>query len=189
MNKHPDEASLALMAGGEGGAVSRFLLNRHVRGCGQCTETVAEFRTLRERVSLNSELEPALSELEWNQISAEMRANIHLGLEAGACVGGAPAAKIWNPRLSAAFASLILLIGAGVMMRGPQRNPAVPVAKTSDAVVESTGTGLEVRTGESSMMLLNHHGSVADQTVSAQGAIRASYINAGGVTINNVYLE
>jgi hypothetical protein len=35
-------------------------------------------------------------------------------------------------------------------------------------------------------MLLNHHGAVADQTVSAQGEIRARYIDAGAVTINNV---
>jgi hypothetical protein len=36
---------------------------------------------------------------------------------------------------------------------------------------------------------LNHRGSVPEQTASAQGVIRSSYIDAGGVTINSVYLE
>ena len=39
------------------------------------------------------------------------------------------------------------------------------------------------------MTLLNRNGSVADQTVSAQGEIGARYVHGGSVTINNVYLE
>jgi hypothetical protein len=58
-------------------------------------------------------------------------------------------------------------------------------------VLESSGAGLEVRSGGGSMTLLNRHGAVADQTANAQGEIRARYIDGetGTVTINNVYLE
>ena len=57
-------------------------------------------------------------------------------------------------------------------------------------VLESTGSGLELRAGASSLTILNHHGAIADQTVSAQGEIRATlYRWPGAVTINNVYLE
>jgi hypothetical protein len=41
------------------------------------------------------------------------------------------------------------------------------------------------------LIFLNHEGSRADQTVSAQGEIRARYVDGetGSVTITNVYLE
>jgi hypothetical protein len=57
------------------------------------------------------------------------------------------------------------------------------------SVLESTESGLEFRKGDSSLTLLNHVGSVADQTVSAQGVIGARYVDAGGVTTNHVYLQ
>lgn len=194
ISHHPKEAELALLAGGEGGFLSQYLLNRHVRLCDECAETVRAFRLLRSEIAASADFDDELAEPDWNRMAAEMRANIHLGLEAGECVRGGAAIRVWNPKMAAAFASLLLLVGAGVVMRAPQRvAPAAPVAgvaqRTAEPVVESTGSGLEIRSGENSMMLLNHHGSVADQTFSAQGVVRASYINAGGVTINNVYLE
>ena len=80
----------------------------------------------------------------------------------------------WNPRLSVALASLIFLAGADLLLKHPR---AVPVAleQVSGPVLESTRSGLQLRTGPSSLTLLNHHGAVADQTVSAQGEISARY--------------
>ena len=37
-----------------------------------------------------------------------MRANIHVGLEAGECVRQAAVRRSWNPKLAVAFASLLL---------------------------------------------------------------------------------
>ena len=56
-------------------------------------------------------------------------------------------------------------------------------------MLESSGTGLELRSGTSSITLLNGGGSVADQTVSAEGEIRARSVKNGAVIINDVYLE
>jgi Cu/Ag efflux protein CusF len=58
-------------------------------------------------------------------------------------------------------------------------------------VLQSTGAGIELRTGSSSMMLLHRPGAVANQTVSAAGEIRVRYVDSetGAVTINNVSLE
>jgi hypothetical protein len=182
MKTHPSETELALLAGGECGAVSRYLLNRHVRQCEICLDTVTEFATLRNNVAAE------MPDLDWNRLEAEMRANIHLGLEAGECVRKPRGERFWNPQLAVAFASLLLLVGAGYFLRPP----TVPVAAApaaSGSVLESSEFGLELRSGASSLTILNHHGSVADQTVSAQGVIRASYIDAGGVTTNNVYME
>jgi hypothetical protein len=132
-------------------------------------------------------------DLDWARLESEMRANIRVGLEAGECVRLVPERRKFNPRLGLAFASLLILVGAGVLMNnGPAAldSAAMAPAKASvEPVLESTGDGLEVRSGASSMTLMNHHGTVADQTVSAEGEIRARYVEGGSVTINSAYLE
>ena len=183
MKTHPAEADLALLAGSECGVVSRYFLNRHVRRCETCLDTVAEFVMLRNQIATD------MPDLDWDRLEAEMRANVHLGLEAGECVRRAPAARFWNPQVSVAFASLLLLIAAGFAMHVPNVPSAAPALSADTSVLESSGSGLELRSGASSLTLINHHGGVADQTVSAEGVIRARYIDTGGVTTNNVYME
>src|SRR5580698_2757936 len=102
---HPRENDLALLAGGEAGRIRRFLLDRHVRTCADCRETIREYRELRAELA-----EPGLPDLNWNFLAADMRANIRLGLEAGACVGTTQVFRSWIPRLGFAFAGLTLLV-------------------------------------------------------------------------------
>jgi len=103
--QHPSEADLALLAGGDCGAFARFRLNRHLQDCGECQAKVADFVALREETALLPE--PALN---WDLLAAEMRANIHLGLEAGECIRTRQPARSWNPRVAIAFASLLLVL-------------------------------------------------------------------------------
>ncbi len=182
---HPTESELALYAGGDCGRIARFFLNRHIRDCGECQETVAEFEMLR--------LETASADfpvVNWNQLAREMHANINLGLEAGACVAPVRVNRVWEPRMAFAFASLLFLAGSAFFLSQPGKPVPSPVA-AAQTVLESSGAGLEVRSGGTSITLLNRHGAVAEQTVGAQGEIRARYIDGetGAVTINNVYLE
>jgi hypothetical protein len=65
--------------------------------------------------------------------------------------------------------------------------PAVQSAE--NPVLESSGAGLELRDGSSSITLTNRAGAVADQTVNAQGEIRARYVEHGAVTITDVSLD
>lgn len=185
---HPRENDLALLAGGEAGRIRRFLLDRHVRTCADCQETIAEYRELRSELA-----EPGLPDLNWNFLSADMRANIRLGLEAGACVRTTQVFRRWNPRLGIAFASLGLLVVSGFYLRDlrPLRAPGTAAADAATTVLRSTGSGVEIRTGTKSLALLNHHGNAANQTVSARGDIETRYIDSetGAVTINNVYLQ
>ena len=127
--------------------------------------------------------------LNWDRLATEMRANIHLGLEAGACVSSTGVEKGWNPRLTLAFASLLVIIGASFLLRDSGLHPAVTQAAAP--VLESSGAGIELRTGSSSMMLLNRPGVVTSHTVSAGGEIRARSVDSetGAVTITNVSLE
>jgi hypothetical protein len=188
MTKHPSETELALLAGEDAPLLSRFRLRRHVRDCAPCQDTVSGFVMLRSALAADRLVTDHIPEIDWERLSAEMTANIHLGLEAGDCVRTSRSERFWNPRLAVAFGSLAILLGAGIALRAPAPAPRAPqVARAS--ILESTGAGLALRSGESSLTLLNHHGSVADQTVSTQGEIRASYVEGGAVTFNAVYLE
>jgi hypothetical protein len=182
---HPDETELALLAGGDCGRVAGFFLARHVRGCRECAAKVARFEMLREELA-----EMPVPELDWNSLAAEMKANIRLGLEAGECVRLREPRRQWNPRLAVAFASLSFLICAGLIMRSPATLPT-PVAGNSvvsaaSPVLESTGNGIELTDGSSSITLLSHSGGTTDQTASAEGGLRARSVDGGAVTITNV---
>ncbi len=194
MTHHPPESDLALYAGGDCGRIARIFLGRHIRNCAECASTVAEYEAL---LLAAPKFEPPVSD--WDSLAREMAANIHVGLEAGACVGPVrhaaswkPTAWIpgtWEPRMVFAFASVLLLIGSAVVLNRPATPGNQPVSART--VIQSSDSGIQVLTGATSITLLNHHGAMAEQTVGAQGEIRARYIDGetGAVTINNVYLE
>ena len=190
MNSHPEETDLALLAGGDCTRISRFFLQRHLRECRECTEKLARYELLREETAHL----PA-PDVDWTFLAAEMKANIRLGLEAGECVRAVSPVRAWNPRVAVAFASLTFLVGAGLLMRAPAHVNQAPVASAASAsaldapTLESSGTGLELRDGASSITLISHPGSVSDRTVSAQGEIRARNVEGGAVTFTNVSLD
>jgi hypothetical protein len=189
MTRHPGEGDLALLAGGETGRTQRFLLDRHVRGCSDCQAKVAEYHSLRSDIA-----DSELPDVNWNFLAADMRANIRLGLEAGACVRTTHISKRWNPRLTLAFASLLLLAGSGLVVHDVHpllSRQDVAAAVSATPVLESSRSGVEFRTGGNSLMLLNHNGNPSNQTVSAQGDINTRNFDSesGSVTINAVYLQ
>lgn len=193
MKRHLSEPELALFAGGDFGPVQRFFLNRHVKQCRECLERIEEYELLLLDVA---QLDPALPD--WDRLAREMRANIRLGLEAGECVRDsrfaaaspvmAPAG--WSPGLAVACVCLLLLAFAGILLHPAAVSPVARHAQTG-FVLESTNDGVELRGASGSIKLLNRRGSVSDQSVSAQGEIRARMIDGetGTVTINNVSLE
>jgi hypothetical protein len=184
VSKHPPEVEIALLAGGDCSRISRFFLERHTRACRECYRKLEEFRLLRLKVSTGS-VRDTVPDIDWGSLAAEMKANIRLGLEAGECVRTPDRARVWNPRLTVAFASLSFLICAGVLMRNPA-TISHPVTEQSAPVLESTRAGLELREGASSITLINRPGATTDQTVSAEGEIRARNVEGGAVTITNV---
>jgi hypothetical protein len=192
---HPSDLDLAAFSSSDLGFFRRFGVERHVRGCEQCQDEVAAICEMRAELAGIE-----LPELNWDALASEMRANIHLGLEAGECVRVAPQKKIFSPRLAAAFASLLLLAGAGFFMRDYRPRPQISTASTPPVtptpeyripVLESSVSGIELRTGPTSFALLNRQGGAVSQSVSAQGAVRSRDIDAdtGSVTIKDVYLQ
>lgn len=199
---HPREQVLALLAGGEVGRIRRMLLDRHVRDCAVCRDKIAEYRELRAEAA---EIDLP-GEVNWNFLAADMRANIRLGLEAGACVRATQDGQRWqglrrwttrpvivagirpSPAVAMCWLASVLILGiAGELLR---ENVLHRPAAESAPVLETTDSGVELRTGDNSLMLLNRHGDAANQTVSARGDISQRYIDeTGAVTINNVSLQ
>jgi hypothetical protein len=190
--KHPSEATLALHAGKDLGALARWRIERHLAGCDGCRDEVEAFRAARE---IAPELAEA-PEIAWNRLAAEMKANIRLGLSAGACVPGEPEPVHLHPvrgfRPALAAASLVVLAGAGILLERPR--PQAQLAKQEGVVVQRTADGIQVQEGGRGFGLL--HTAVRDArevtyTVGAQGSMRARYVDpeTGNVTINNVYAE
>jgi len=198
-NRHPSEADLALLAGGDCGWWQGLRVRRHVARCGDCRDTLASFGELRSE-TMQLAADHALpgfgsSGMNWDRMADEMRANIRLGLAAGECVSETPAdagAQRWNwmPRLAIGMAGVVLLASAGAFLHSLLPHGDLPGVEHS-AVLESSGTGVEVRTDTGSMTLLNHGDEAGDQTVTSRGAIRASYVdgNTGTVTVTSVSLE
>jgi anti-sigma factor RsiW len=197
--RHPSETDLALFAGGESPRLQGLLLDRHVRACADCRAKVAEYRAVRDDLIDSALDDTEIPAVNWNLLASEMRANIRVGLEAGACVGATQISSPWSavrawatafgPRVAVGFATLAVLAVSGFYVRDARTRTADSRnAADSAPVLQTTSSGVEFRNGDASMMLLNRSDAI-HQTVNARGDIGVRVIDKGGVTINNVYLQ
>jgi anti-sigma factor RsiW len=192
---HPDQATLALHAGGDLGPIARWRTNRHIAHCERCREEVASFAGITEILPELAEM----PEVPWSGLSAEMKANIRLGLEAGECVrpGEVPlrSSLFSGARAAVALASVAALLVTGLMLEHPAARPNFARFESrlfeSGIVLESTKDGIEVGQGRQALQLRHAGASGVTYTVGAQGSIGARYLDpkTGYVTINKVYVE
>lgn len=185
--KHPNQATLALHAGGDLGLFARWKVNRHLACCESCRDEVSEFEALREILPDLKEI----PEVPWGRLAAEMKANIRLGLEAGECVrSGEPPLRdhplFTGTRTAVALASVMALLVTGLMLERP-----VPVSADDGSVVQATANGIQVRRGTQALRIMNNGAVNVTYSPDAQGGMRARYVDpeTGYVTINNVYAE
>jgi hypothetical protein len=185
--KHPNQATLALHAGGDLGFFARWRTNRHLAVCDQCRDELRGFEALREILPDLSEI----PEIPWNRLAAEMKANIRLGLEAGECVrSGDPPLRehplFTGARTAVALASVLVLLVTGFMLERP-----VPALIDEGSVVQATSNGIQVRRGREALRFMNNGAQNVTYSPDAQGGMRARYVDpeTGYVTINNVYAE
>lgn len=85
MKKHPEAQELALYISRDLSAWRRVMVGRHVAGCPDCRREVMWLRESGQAFAAEVDALPA--GMSWDRLSADMRANIRLGLEAGECVG------------------------------------------------------------------------------------------------------
>jgi hypothetical protein len=191
--RHPDQAILALHAGGDLGLWARWRTERHVARCEQCRAEIAAFDELRQTLPSLAET----PELPWNRLAAEMRANIRLGLAAGECVRGLepdrPTRVFSGFRAAVALASVMVLVVTGIVIERPAPNSAPIAARDTGIVVQTTQDGIQVREGGQSLGLLNPTAMQNDITyqVGAEGSMEARYVdsNTGHVVVNQVDVD
>jgi hypothetical protein len=133
-----------------------------------------------------------ITEVPWNRMAAEMRANIRLGLAAGECVrsSGQPLREgplFTSARATLAMASVLALLVTGLMLEGP----APRMARSSEPMVQATANGIQRRSGDQAFGLMHSGALRVTYSVGAQGTLGARYTDpeTGNVTITKVYVE
>jgi|CZKE01.1.fsa_nt_gi hypothetical protein len=188
--KHPNRATLALHTGEDLGPFARWRTSRHLAKCEDCRGEMAAFGAVR---GILPELS-AIPEVPWNRLAAEMKANIRLGLAAGECVraGDMPlrdASLFAWTRAVVAFASVVVLVAAGLVLEHPA--PRADLPGFQGVEVQATANGIQVREGGGALRLLHDGAAAKDVTYTpgAQGSMRARYVDSetGYVTVTNVY--
>jgi anti-sigma factor RsiW len=205
MMRHLMETDLALYASGDLPFWRSALVQLHVRRCDACRGLVEALRADREELRRSSDDLP--SNLDWEQLAAEMTANIRVGLAAGECVTPRErkvATISWRP--AAIAAGLIVLMAGAWWLNIPrtdteaigsalrnmvtggrisatqdERGPVVGASSSGVVVVENGGRmGME-QSGLQPVMF----------SVSAQGSASARYVDqdTGQVTITAVYVQ
>lgn len=184
--KHPGAEDLALYAGGELGAIGRLRVAVHAASCQECRREIEQLRGARE--ALREEARRLPEGLDWKTLEAEMKANIRLGLAAGAIVdraGEQPERLGWRAAAGLALATAVVVTGwfLNVPRPGQATQPGV--------VLEATQAGLELKENGRALTMLEPASTAVTYSVSAGGALRARYVDGetGQVTITNVYAQ
>jgi hypothetical protein len=211
MNRHVRETDLALYASGDVSLWQRAAIHLHVRQCQRCREAVSEFRA--DARALRDASAGLPEGVDWARLSAEMTANIRVGLEAGECVAprgrsrkviSASIPERWRPvaLASAVAAMLTIMLGGAWWLNVPAQdtqalNRAVHSiwrgrAAMSDergAVIEASSEGIELRKNGGSLGVSQDAARLMTVSVSTQGSASAHYVDqdTGQVTITSVY--
>ena len=186
--RHPNEVDLALYSGGDLPFWRRWRIHSHVRGCADCRREAERYR--EEAISIAGAAAKLPEDLNWDSLSAEMRANIRVGLQAAECVAPPKAeTRTMNWRVAAALASLALVVVSGFWLRAPR---PVDIAETGEGVVLSaTPEGLELLDEDRALTLMHASSEPVMLSVNVDGAMAEHYVDdeTGMVTINNVYVQ
>ncbi len=188
--RHPEVESLALYAGGEIGVFGRLRVAAHLASCEECRREAEALR--RARSVLREEAGELPAELDWAALEAEMKANIRLGLAAGAIVDSPVAAPPqglrWRAGFGLAMATLVIITGWFLNVPRPDR---VAESRTQGVVLDATQAGLEVRENGRALTMLQPASTAVTYSVNTAGSLRARYVDGdtGQVTITNVYAQ
>jgi hypothetical protein len=196
---HLDAPTLALLAGGELPFWHRWSAAWHVRFCSHCQAELRKFRALRAALPAEaldeSAAADALPGVAWSVFEAEMRANIRLGLTAGALAGEpesvpqpAPPAPVPFWRWATVCGALVFVLGAGWWLGTPRHTPTPVVQSVLTLPVEGEDADAAPPAG---FELLIPASGAARTEADFNGATRARLIDGetGRVTLQQVYAQ
>jgi anti-sigma factor RsiW len=214
MKQHIAETDLALYVSGDLGLFRRASVRFHAGRCERCSLLVEAYRA--DRVRIKNVAAEMPEGVDWDRLSAEMTANIRVGLAAGECVARPrqrkPAVKLavsWRPAAIAAGAVALLSVAWLLNMpagttdelgralsavlhgHGSVTGGANPVVDDDRRpVVVANQLGIELRENNNVMGASQDERPVS-VSLSVQGSASARYVNAdtGQVTITSVYVQ
>jgi anti-sigma factor RsiW len=214
MKRHVSETDLALYASGDLSLWQRASARFHIRQCEVCKERVAEFRA--DARALRDAAAGLPEGLDWARLSAEMTANIRVGLAAGECVAPRgkragvafswPVSHAWRPvaLASAVTAALAVLLVGGWWLNMPQQDAQTmsramksiwhgraAMAYDRGPVIEASSEGIELRKDGGSLGVSQNAARLMTVSVSTQGSASAHYVDqdTGQVTVTSVYVQ
>jgi hypothetical protein len=217
MTRHSQETELALYASGDLRLWQRTMVHLHVRQCDACREIVEEFRA--DGSALRDAAGGLPDGVDWARLSAEMTANIRVGLAAGECVSprgmrggmrGRHAGKfipaLWRPVAVASLvtAMLAMLLGGAWWLNMPsQETQALSramrtiwhgrsiMSEERGPVIEASSEGIELRKDGGALGVSQDAAKLMTVSVSTQGSASAHYVDqdTGQVTITSVYAQ
>ena len=209
MIRHTAETDLALYASGDLPVWRRLAAGWHVRGCEECRRLLETFRADRDGLHQSADRLPEdILPMDWDRLSAEMTANIHVGLAAGECVTPrAPKVATltwWQP--AAAAAGVLVLIAGAWWLNVPRSDTETIVHALQGIVTGQRGTvaqedrGPMVRSSAAGVELVENGGRMKIEqsglqpvmySVSTQGSASTRWVDedTGQVTITAVYVQ
>ena len=211
--RHPTQAQIALLAGGDLGRWERWRAARHVARCAECQHEIQALREagteLRELAAEMPELPNGLS---WNRLSQEISGNIRVGLAAGEAIAlfdkPAPAKHRlgWNAALVVLAATMVFTIAFWTSLPPQQAEHLLAslkrirterigtlihstAAAPEEAVVEASAAGIQVKENGRTLSLMQPRSDGATVSISMQGSAGVRFVDAdtGQVTTNKVY--
>jgi hypothetical protein len=208
--KHASQTDLALYGAGDLALWRRPWIGLHVGRCPECRQQIETYRAGREHIRALGD--PLPSGVRWERLSAEMAANIRVGLAAGECVatrspkrtipaGWRVAGAItgfcallvlawWLNMPAAQTASLGRAMKAIANGREWQARQMLRLDEGS-SLVQASADGIELRENGSALTLSQKGVRPVSVSLNTQGSARARYIDSdtGQVTITSVYAQ
>ena len=208
MSRHVMETKLALYASGDLPLGRGLLVRLHVRRCDECQGLLEALRADRQELRRSSDDMPV--NVDWDQLAAEMTANIRVGLAAGECVTPRErkvAVMSWRP--VAIAAGLVVLLAGAWWLNIPRadtesiaraiRDMATGGRMSATQSTTQDDRGPVVGASSAGVVLVENGGRMGiDQgglepvmySVSTQGSASARYVDdTGQVTITATYVQ
>jgi len=182
MSVHPSPEKLALYMGKDLDFWNRIRIAVHLQGCRNCSAEAASLRTAREK--LRNEAFDLPPDLNWDRLAGEMRANIRLGLAAGALVETGREETISHDpagwRLAVVLGSVAFVALAGWLLQTPR--PVVPAVlqPASRVVLDARPDGLALEQQGATLTLLSPAKQAVTTTVGWDGSARNVGLLSGG---------
>jgi hypothetical protein len=211
--RHPEEAQIALFAGGDLGRWERWRVARHVAHCAECEHEVQALRGAGSQLrELAAEMPELPNGLNWNRLSQEITGNIRVGLAAGEAIAlfdrPAPAKHRlgWNATLVILGATMVFAIAFWTSLPTQQAEHLMAslkrirterigtvirstAATPDEVVVEASSAGIQVKENGRTLSLMQPRSDGATVSISMQGSAGVRFVDAdtGQVTTNKVY--